>query len=165
MQVSGVSNLGAPQGSDLPPGLPGDKAESIGPAQVLRPIVGARDADTQRSEGPPARFWRTLNGGVDPSTHIAPPSMMQIKITQMLDEQAVALSEAPEAEDFAQPEASKADATWPNPASDEETPETAPAKAGATSAETAPVNAASLALTGYEGAAIAVSKAAHSTAT
>lgn len=92
MQVSGISSLSAPQGSGFPALSSGAKADSTGKTKVL-PVVGARDPESQRSAGPPAQFWRTLNGGPDPATHIAPPSIMQIKITQMLDEQAVAMDD------------------------------------------------------------------------
>ncbi|WGW03797.1 hypothetical protein [Tropicibacter oceani] len=49
---------------------------------------------------PPAQFWRAANGEPDPNKHLAPPSIMQIKISQMLDEQASEQAEdSPEAEE------------------------------------------------------------------
>ncbi|MEN9060329.1 hypothetical protein [Ponticoccus litoralis] len=95
MQVSGISSLSAPQGSGDPALSSGAGADSTERTKVL-PVVGMRDPETQRSAGPPAQFWRTLNGGPDPATHIAPPSIMQIKITQMLDEQAIATKDTGE---------------------------------------------------------------------
>lgn len=108
MQVSGISSLSAPQGSGFPALSSGAKADSTGKTKVL-PVVGSRDPESQRSAGPPAQFWRTLNGGPDPATHIAPPSIMQIKITQMLDEQAVAMDDTYETDEASALRAANAD--------------------------------------------------------
>ncbi|KUF09297.1 hypothetical protein AVJ23_18780 [Pseudoponticoccus marisrubri] len=55
----------------------------------MTPIAHARDPETAESASRrPSRFWPAANGEPDPETHVAPPSIMQIKITQLLTEQA-----------------------------------------------------------------------------
>lgn len=158
MQVSSHSNLGVPQGSTYRPGLSGQPADASGSREVL-PVVGARDAATQRQEGPPAQFWRTLNGGPDPATHIAPPSIMQIKISQLLDAQAGSIDDEAKSENASKPEAANADQA-PNRPTDSTDPEAGPGEEGST-AETDPSGRRSAALTAYGDAASVVSDTAQ----
>ncbi|WP_092425472.1 hypothetical protein [Alloyangia pacifica] len=52
----------------------------------------ADHATDHGTEGqPPAGFWRSLTGLPDPANHVAPPSIMQIRISALLEEQAEAL--------------------------------------------------------------------------
>ncbi|WP_143595895.1 hypothetical protein [Tropicibacter naphthalenivorans] len=58
----------------------------------VQPIADARDPEAPMREGQSAeKFWRSASGLPDPDSHMAPPSIMQIKISQMLDQQAVEL--------------------------------------------------------------------------
>jgi hypothetical protein len=95
MQVSGHASLTAPQPSGKAPTTAGAGTEQERQTTV-QPAIGAREAPPL--EGPPAQFWRRLNGP-DPASHIAPPSIMQIKISQMLDAQADGAEEPSEEAD------------------------------------------------------------------
>ena len=53
-------------------------------------VIDSRNPEALKAQGQsPAQFWRSSNGGIDPDQHVAPPSIMQIKISQMLDAQDV----------------------------------------------------------------------------
>ncbi|WP_141194889.1 hypothetical protein [Maliponia aquimaris] len=55
----------------------------------VKPIADARNPEARLKDGQaPTQFWRAVNGEPDPSTHAAPPSIMQITISRMLDAQA-----------------------------------------------------------------------------
>ena len=65
--------------------LPGDTTRAERPQM---PIAFSRDPKAALAKGqPPIQFWRTVRGEPDPATHVAPPSILQIRITQLLDEQ------------------------------------------------------------------------------
>ncbi|MBE9639405.1 hypothetical protein [Salipiger mangrovisoli] len=63
----------------------------------MQPVKEQSASDTDHAadhgtEGqPPASFWRSLTGLPDPANHVAPPSIMQIRISALLEEQAEAL--------------------------------------------------------------------------
>ncbi|WP_157373947.1 hypothetical protein [Salipiger sp. CCB-MM3] len=63
----------------------------------MQPVKEQSTTDTDQggeygADGqPPASFWRSLTGMPDPSSHVAPPSIMQLRITALLEEQAEAL--------------------------------------------------------------------------
>ncbi len=79
--------------------------EQPNPDQWVPPITQARDPDAQLNHGqPPTRFWRLVGGGPDPATHIAPPSIVQIRITQLLNDQAPANKNARTEEAEARPD-------------------------------------------------------------
>ncbi len=100
MQLSGPVSLSAPQITGHPHGLPGT-TEDLAPSQKVQPILDARRPETQLgNHTPPQAFWHKAQGEPHPQTHDGPPSIMQIKISQMLNEQAsmLAKADAPEAE-------------------------------------------------------------------
>ncbi|GGB24800.1 hypothetical protein [Allosediminivita pacifica] len=83
--------------------------EQPNPDQWVPPITQARDPDAQLNHGqPPTRFWRLVGGGPDPATHIAPPSIVQIRITQLLNDQVPANENARTEEAEARAEAAEA---------------------------------------------------------
>lgn len=93
MQFTGVPPAVAPLATGHPLGLP---AVPDGPAREtkVQPVseqarIGT-DAETRGQ--PPADFWRGLTGLPNPAKHVAPPSIMQIKISAILEEQAARLT-------------------------------------------------------------------------
>jgi hypothetical protein len=56
----------------------------------VQPIAQQARTGTDPDPGgePPSNFWRGLTGLPDPSKHVAPPSIMQIRIAALLQEQA-----------------------------------------------------------------------------
>lgn len=88
MPMSVSPLLTAPQVTGHPQGLPDPRAERSDRTRV-KPIADARDPQARLKDGQaPTQFWRAVNGEPDLSTHTAPPSIMQITISRMLDEQA-----------------------------------------------------------------------------
>ncbi|MBY6003649.1 hypothetical protein KUV62_07005 [Salipiger bermudensis] len=89
MQMTGVPSLVAPLATGHPLGLP---AQPAGPAAETRvqPVAQQAQTGTDPDPGgqPPSNFWRGLTGLPDPKKHVAPPSIMQIKIAALLEEQA-----------------------------------------------------------------------------
>lgn len=89
MQMTGVSSAVAPLATGHPLGLP---ASPAGPAveTKVQPIAQQSRTGTDPDPGgePPSNFWRGLTGLPDPSKHVAPPSIMQIRIAALLQEQA-----------------------------------------------------------------------------
>ena len=89
MQMTGVSSAVAPLATGHPLGLP---ASPPGPAveTKVQPIAQQARTGTDPDPGgePPSNFWRGLTGLPDPSKHVAPPSIMQIRIAALLQEQA-----------------------------------------------------------------------------
>jgi hypothetical protein len=94
MQVSGLALYLAPWSTGHPQGLPEAQRKSNKVTKV-QAIDEARNPELSLNAGgaAPTDFWRKANGDPDPNAHNAPPSIMQIKITQMLEEQALALEE------------------------------------------------------------------------
>ena len=87
MQIMSLSVPIAPQTTGHPYGLPENRAP-VRRETRIEPVANARNPDAGFKDGKkPLQFWRSASGSVDPSTHIAPPSIMQIKISQMLSEQ------------------------------------------------------------------------------
>ncbi|MCR8550141.1 hypothetical protein M4578_20145 [Salipiger sp. P9] len=72
-----------------PLGLP---AVPDGPPTETKVQPVSEQAKTGADAGPsgqtPARFWRGLSGQPDPARHVAPPSIVQIKISAILEKQA-----------------------------------------------------------------------------
>lgn len=88
MQLSGLSFTSAPQVMGQTRGLPAVEDKTVD-VQKIKPILDARQPETQLgSPQPPSSFWNTAQGKPDPRNHNAPPSIMQIKISQMLNDQA-----------------------------------------------------------------------------
>lgn len=88
MQVTITPLLTAPQVTGHPQGLPEVSREPASETRV-KPIADARDPEAGLREGQaPANFWRAANGEPDPDANTAPPSIMQITISRMLEEQA-----------------------------------------------------------------------------
>jgi hypothetical protein len=104
MQLSGLATLRAPLTTRHPHGLPEARA---GKSRDLRvqPMNDPRNPQAQLNAGrtPPTQFWRAANGEPIPNPQATPPSIMQIKITMMLEEQAQALREEKQAERPAPP--------------------------------------------------------------
>ncbi|MBY6116998.1 hypothetical protein KUW09_22055 [Mameliella alba] len=87
MQFTVSPLLTAPQVSGHPQGLPEVRPPNADPAKIT-PIADSRNPEAGLKDGKaPTKFWRAVNGEPDPATHAAPPSIMQITISQMLDEQ------------------------------------------------------------------------------
>lgn len=104
MPLSVSPLLTAPQVTGHPHGLPDPQAGRGEPMRV-KPIADARNPEARLKDGQaPTQFWRAVNGEPDPSTHTAPPSIMQITITRLLDAQAP----RPEAPTEPDPETSEA---------------------------------------------------------
>lgn len=81
-------SLLAPQVTGHPQGLPGDRQPESAQTKI-KPIADARNPEARLKDGlAPAKFWRAANGDPDPTANAAPPSIMQITISRMLDEQA-----------------------------------------------------------------------------
>ncbi|WP_425099687.1 hypothetical protein [Tropicibacter sp. S64] len=79
----------APLATGHPLGLPGAQKQTP-PQQRVQPPAQPRDASsTLTRDAPLPQQWRDhATVDPDPTTHVAPPSIMQIKISQMLVEQA-----------------------------------------------------------------------------
>ncbi|GGG87196.1 hypothetical protein GCM10011415_42140 [Salipiger pallidus] len=94
MQFPGLSQT-APLATGHPQGLPAVNNQPP-PVTKVQPVseLAKSGADPQSDPGgqPPNSFWRTLSGMPDPSKHVAPPSMMQIRIARILEEQAKKLT-------------------------------------------------------------------------
>ncbi|MCA0998453.1 hypothetical protein [Alloyangia pacifica] len=96
MQFTGVPQVVAPLATGHPLGLPGAPVRTAEETKV-QPVKEQSTTDTDQggeygADGqPPASFWRSLTGMPDPSSHVAPPSIMQLRITALLEEQAEAL--------------------------------------------------------------------------
>lgn len=96
MQLTGVPQVVAPLATGHPLGLPGAPVRTAEETKV-QPVKEQSTTDTDHAtdhgtEGqPPAGFWRSLTGLPDPANHVAPPSIMQIRISALLEEQAEAL--------------------------------------------------------------------------
>lgn len=106
MQISGIPTWYAPQTTGHPLGLPEAQPRAAEKTRVV-PITKRSDSNALSSEGrPPEQFWRATDGDSTPTDHVAPPSIMQIRISRMLEEQASTLqtedaSALPEPEDNA----------------------------------------------------------------
>jgi hypothetical protein len=83
----------APLATGHPHGLPEPRRSERPQTRVL-PIGLTRDPDAAMTRGqPPASFWRAVSGEPDPD-QASPPSIMQIRITQLLEAQRDPLSGA-----------------------------------------------------------------------
>ena len=110
MQMTGISSAVAPLATGHPLGLPASPPSSAVETKV-QPIAQQAQTGTDPDPGgePPSSFWRGLTGLPDPAKHVAPPSIMQIRIAALLQEQAEQLvSLAPDA-----PEPESAPASTP----------------------------------------------------
>lgn len=88
MQIMSLSVPIAPQTTGHPFGLP-ENRDPVRRETRVTPVAESRNPDAGFKDGKkPLQFWRSAGGAVDPETHIAPPSIMQIKISQLLNEQA-----------------------------------------------------------------------------
>ncbi len=88
MQLTGPSLWIAPLATGHPHGLPGAKRQEK-PTTKVQPLDQARNPDAALTRGQtPGNFWKAVNGEPIPDDHVAPPTIMQLKISQMLDEQA-----------------------------------------------------------------------------
>ncbi len=96
--------LSAPLVTGHPQGLPGDQPDPMEQTRV-QPVSDARDPEARMKEGQsPTQFWAAVNGKPDPDNHTAPPSIMQITISRMLDEQNPARKREVEAPPVEEPE-------------------------------------------------------------
>lgn len=87
MVLSGPNTWIAPLATGHPAGLPKTPKKPLPHTRVTAPGGGDAMAGFMQGQDP-TNFWRAASGQPDPATHIAPPSIMQMKITQMLDDQA-----------------------------------------------------------------------------
>jgi len=98
------------------PGQPsgqGDLVSATRGCTEIKPIVKRGDTTAALAEGQgPENFWRAVNGTPNPDGHTAPPSIVQIKISRILEEQATA-----PVKDRAEPQQEAPIETAPAPAS------------------------------------------------
>jgi hypothetical protein len=123
MQITFSPLLSAPQSTGHPLGLP-DAQQNLRIPIRVKPVVDAHSPDAQLTKGQsPVHFWRAVNGQPDPAAHIAPPSILQIAIDRLLDEQSPEASAKPtlpglpEAADPAQESTPTTDSPPPDPQS------------------------------------------------
>lgn len=107
--------------------------------QKVRPIDPGADGTPELPMfgQAPDKFWRAARGEPDPATHIAPPSIMQLKISKLLEEQ------APQTEDDPLPSAEDtgpADVRAARPVGDETALVTDTSRAAQEQVETAPAS-------------------------
>lgn len=94
MQIAGPSLWIAPLATGHPHGLPGAKRPDK-PTTKVQPLDQSRHPDAALARHhAPEHFWKAANGDPLPDEHIAPPTIMQLKISQMLNEQAQDLQTA-----------------------------------------------------------------------
>lgn len=87
MQVNVPTSKTTSQPTGQLQGLPDKRTASPEQAKV-KPIADARNPEAELKEGlVPTKFWRAAIGKPDPSANAAPPSIMQITISRMLDAQ------------------------------------------------------------------------------
>ena len=88
MQLSVLPLLSAPPVAGHAQGLPGERPEPPAPDRI-KPILDARNPEARLKEGlAPSKFWRAATGQPDPATGDVPPSILQIRITRLLEDQA-----------------------------------------------------------------------------
>ncbi len=88
MQITGLPNWAAPQATGHPFGLPAAHRPPV-PEKRVQPLKPFSRTDTAIPENlPPSEFWRGARGKPDPASHVAPPSILQIEISRLLDQQA-----------------------------------------------------------------------------
>lgn len=87
MVLSSPNTWIAPLSTGHPAGLPKAPKKPMPHTRVTAPGSGDAMAGFMQGQDP-SNFWRAASGQPDPAMHIAPPSIMQMKITQMLDDQA-----------------------------------------------------------------------------
>lgn len=118
MHFTGPFTWAAPLATGHPLGLPRDPRKPAPQHRVPATSQAHSSGDFPQGH-PPAAYWRVLDGRPDPATHVAPPSIMQLKITQMLDAQASELADAmPEPEPKGTPQQSDAPRTEAGPKPD-----------------------------------------------
>ena len=103
MQISGPITSLAPLATGHPVGLPEPTPKTPPHKRVSEPVRAQTSTGFEQGKKP-ADFWRAATGQPNPQTHIAPPSLMQLRITQMLDDQVKAQQETAEVTDPASPE-------------------------------------------------------------
>lgn len=103
MRISGPITSLAPLATGHTVGLPEPTPKTPPHKRVSEP-ARAQTATGFEQGQKPADFWRAATGQPNPQTHIAPPSLMQLRITQMLDNQVKAQQETAEVTDPASPE-------------------------------------------------------------
>ncbi|MBS0125360.1 hypothetical protein [Thetidibacter halocola] len=95
MKLVGIPAWYAPHSTGHPLGLPEPARKP--PSVTVKPIAKRSDPDATLSDGkPPLQFWRSAGGEPDPATHVAPPTIMQLKISRMLEDQAKGMAETAE---------------------------------------------------------------------
>lgn len=87
MHIAGPNSWLAPLATGHPLGLPAAPRKPAPHLRVTPPPQFQKSSGFDQGQSP-AAFWRASAGTPNPDTHIAPPSIMQIKISQMLDTQA-----------------------------------------------------------------------------
>ena len=94
MYFSVLPNWAAPVTTGHPFGLPESGMRTRSTARV--PVVSEQSSsDTGfMQEKSPTRYWRAAGETPEPENHCPPPSILQLKISAMLDEQAEAQTRA-----------------------------------------------------------------------
>lgn len=106
MHFAGPTSWIAPLATGHPLGLPALSKQPQS-QQKVQPPNASRGMGRMMSDGqPPPQPGNPRRELPDPATHVAPPTIMQLKISQILDDQALKIREAPEE---AQPEQGRKD--------------------------------------------------------
>ncbi|WP_146585611.1 hypothetical protein [Puniceibacterium confluentis] len=92
MQFSVLPPWAAPLSTGHPFGLPdvNSRTKSVTHVPAVTQQSFGDTGSTQ--EKSPTRFWKPVGGKGDDQHHVAPPSIIQLKISEMLDRQAQRLS-------------------------------------------------------------------------
>lgn len=89
MHLAGPTSWIAPLATGHPLGLPQDPRKNQHPQRVAAVPDGQLSSTFDKGQTP-ASFWRMIAGKPDPASHVAPPSIMQLEISRLLDDQAQA---------------------------------------------------------------------------
>ena len=89
MHLAGPTSWIAPLATGHPLGLPQDPRKNHPPQRVSAVPDGQLPSTFDKGQTP-ASFWRVIAGKPDPASHVAPPSIMQLEISRLLDDQAQA---------------------------------------------------------------------------
>ncbi|SNR27866.1 hypothetical protein [Puniceibacterium sediminis] len=88
MHFSVLPPWAAPVSTGHPFGLPETSAQTKSVTRVTAVTQQSSSDTDMMQEKSPTQFWRAAGGEPDPTTHVAPPSIIQLKISAMLTKQA-----------------------------------------------------------------------------
>ncbi|MGY9050013.1 hypothetical protein P775_18825 [Puniceibacterium antarcticum] len=96
MHFSVLPPWAAPISTGHPFGLPGTSDQTKSVTRVPTVSKQSSSDSGMMQEKSPSQFWRVVGGQPDPATHVAPPSIMQLKISALLEQQAPLLQDTAE---------------------------------------------------------------------